>query len=408
MGGDFLAIDYTMPEFLSGNSVDEIHRRMLDVLPSDIEKTENSIPWDFTRPPAIEKAEFVEFHLNETIKLCFPQFSYGKWLDYHGELRNVPRKEANCASGYLEVRGIVGTELPSGFQFATTANGSSVSASVVFALVEGLRIGETGVELALVEAVSGGISGNVAVDTVKLMVNPVTGVTYVSNLEPISGGTEIEEDESYRERILESIAMGSSYTGCNSDYLRWAKELSGVGYVIVDPEWDDPDLPDSFHYKDASGVRRCAGTVRLIVVDENGSPANEQILSELLLHISGEDERDIARLAPIGAKVTVVAPSTYAIDLSATLVLEEGADFHSVQAEILENLQEYWLSVALEAQSSVSGVAWLYYAQVGAVLAKTSGVLTYEDLLVNGGTEGILLTQAEFPCTGEVTFLGAG
>ncbi len=403
-----MAIDYSMPEFLEGYSVDEIQGRMLALLPSDIEKTENSIPWDFTRPPAVEKAEFVEFHLNETIKLCFPQWAYGKWLDYHGEVRNVIRKEANCASGYLQIVGIAGTEIPSGFLFATSANASSLSASVVFALVEGLTIGETGVEIALVEAVSGGVSGNVAVDTVKLMVNPLSGVSYVSNLEPISGGTEIEDDESYRERILEAIALGLSYTGCNADYLRWAKEVSGVGYVIVDPEWNDPELPESFHYRDASGVERCAGAVRLIVVDENGSPGNEQILSELMLYISGVDERDISRLAPIGAKVTVVAPSTLYLDLSADLVLEEDSDLEVVTADILVNLQEYWVSVAMEAQASVSGTAWIYYAQVGAVIAKTSGVLTYENLLVNGGTEGILLTQAEFPCTGEVAFLGGG
>ena len=79
---------YETPEFLQGQSAEEIHRRMLDNLPSGIDKSEGNIPWDFTRPPALEKAEMVEFTINETIKLMFPQWSYGEWLDLHGEKVN--------------------------------------------------------------------------------------------------------------------------------------------------------------------------------------------------------------------------------------------------------------------------------------------------------------------------------
>ena len=103
---------YTPPEFLQGQSADEIHSRMLNNLPADIDKSQGNIPWDYTRPSALEKAEFVQFTINETIKLIFPQWSYGKWLDYHGEKVNCIRKAANHASGKLDVTGAVGTVIP--------------------------------------------------------------------------------------------------------------------------------------------------------------------------------------------------------------------------------------------------------------------------------------------------------
>ncbi len=395
-------MSYESPDFLQGNSVDEIHQRMLDMLPSDVEKTENSLLWDFTRPPATEKAELVEFHLNETIKLIFPQWAYGTWLDYHAEIRNVARREANPSSGFVTVTATPGTEIPTGFQFATAAKGTAVSASVLFSVTEGGIMGEEGTAVFPVEAVEGGKAGNVAVDTVILMVNPLSGISYVTNEEAISGGTEWEDDESLRERILEAIRGGISYTGCNSDYLRWAKEVSGVGYVIVDPEWADPTMPEAFHYTDHYGVDRCAGTVRLVIVDENGSPANSQILEDVYQHIMGEGETDVNRLAPIGAKLTVVAPDSSILNITATLVLEE--DLEIVEERILSNLNEYWLAVATEAQTAESGVSYVYWVQVGAVIAKTQGVVDYQDLTINGSTQNIRVNQAEFPTTGEAVF----
>ncbi len=403
-----MSYDYEVPSFLEGNSADEIHARMLAVLPSDIDKSENSIPWDFTRPPALEKAEFVQFQLNETIKMIFPQWAYGSWLDYHAEIRNVTRKAANKAFGILHVTGILGTVIPEGFTFATA---SSLTASVLFQTLEEITldgVASSGkVTLAIeVEAVEGGISGNVAVDTVKLMATPLTGITYVTNPEPMSGGTALEDDEDLRARVLEAILLGTSFTGCNSDYIRWAKEISGVGYVVVEPEWDDPTLPDNFHYTDSSGKTRCAGAVRLLIADDNGQPANEQIIEDVYAHIMGEDEKDYARLAPIGAHVTVSAPESLEINVTASLHLDEGELLSVAKGRILTNLAAYWVMVAADSQVASTGVSAVRYVQVGAVIAKTLGVLDYKDLKVNGLEDvNISVSQAQYPVTGEVDFL---
>lgn len=399
-------LDYVTPDFLQGQSADEIHARMLEALPQDISKEEGNIPWDFTRPPALEKAEMVEFTLNETIKIMFVAWAYGNWLDMHGERESVYRREANQASGILTVTGTPGTVIPSGFQFATTAD---ITASVIFETTQEYTLageedddGNVTMEIA-VSAVEGGTAGNVAADTIKIMVSPINDISYITNDEATSGGTETEDDEAYRARIIAKMRSGESATGCNADYIRWAKEVPGVGQAICDPEWNDPSLPEVFHYLDEFGRTRCAGAVRLILIDSNGLPANQQICDAVYLHIAGTGDKDIARLMPIGAHLTVSPPTGVTVDISATLILDDGADIETVTGLFMERIAAYWLEVGEEATENPEHTAYIRWVQVGAVLAKTMGVIDYTDLTINGSSANIAITQEQYPVTGEVT-----
>ena len=184
---------YIPPEFLQGQSADDIHRRMMDNLPAGIDRSEGNILWDFTRPAAVEKAEMIEFVLNEVIQQIFPQWSKGEWLDLHGERENVTRRPANPASGTLMVRGVPGTAILAGYQFATAAD---LTSSVIFAAMEDVTLEGSPDSKGLVEvqvpvqAVKGGTEGNVAADTISLMVKPLRGIAYVTNPEAMTGGVE--------------------------------------------------------------------------------------------------------------------------------------------------------------------------------------------------------------------------
>ena len=404
---DEYAYPYEAPEFLRGQSAEEIHRRMLDSLPQGIDKSEGNIPWDFTRPPAVEKAEMVEFTLNETVKLMFPQWSYGKWLDLHGEKVNCIRRAANRASGALSVTGTKGTVIPAGYQFATPAE---LTSSVLFEAIESVSLdGEPDSKGQVtrqvpIRALDGGLTGNVAEDAVKLMVKPMSGIAYVTNPEAITGGAEAESDADYLIRILDAMRNGSSMTGCVADYIRWGKEVPGVGQILVDPEWPDPELPEKWHFKDALGNDHCSGAVRLIVIDSNGFPANQQILDAVYSHIAGNDERDIKRLMPIGAKLTVIAPTAFTVDISAAVVLEDGAEIDAVMKRFRRSLDLYWLEVGQEATENYAAhVGYIRWVQVGAVLAKTAGIKDYTGLLINGNAVNIPITYVQYPVTGEVT-----
>src|SRR5690606_3897420 len=101
-------------------------------------------------------------------------------------------------------------------------------------------------------------------------------------------------------RILDRH-QNKSMSGAIRDYERWAQEVPGVGGVTVIPEWNGP------------------GTVKLIIVDANGEPANQQLIENVQNYIAPEDGDG---LAPIGAEVTVAAPTRTEIDIDVDLILE--------------------------------------------------------------------------------------
>jgi len=390
-----MAYDYTPPDFLRNQSAAEIHRRMLDMLPNDIDKGELQIPWDLTRPAALVKSEFAGFDLNETVKLMFVLWAWGDWLDLHARSVGLSRRAANQASGVLLVRGKPGVVVDEGFQFATAAK---VTASVIFEATEtvvlfGVPDGQGMVTAQVpVRSVLGGRIGNVPPDTVILMVKPESGIVYITNPEAITGGTEKEEDDVLRERVLDLVRYGLSWTGCDADYVRWAMQVPGVGSALTEAEWAGP------------------GTVRLFVVDANGAPANAQILDAVFEHIISPDDR-MLRLAPIGASLTVVAPAPLYIDLEATVVLTEGETLSVVLERFKAGLDGYWLEASREFTVAEvlagAGHNFVKYVFVGSTLARTVGISNYSEdsLLVNGSTADIVIPVGQFPVTRTVTLI---
>ena len=155
-----------------------------------------------------------------------------------------------------------------------------------------------------ITAVEAGVGSNVRAGSISIAFRPITGVVSIANAEAVTGGTDIEDDETYRERILEAYRAEAHFTGCPADYVRWAREVSGVGFAVCIPEWDGP------------------GTVKLVISDSNGEPASQAILSEVYEHIMSTSEASLERLAPIGATLTVVAPSPVGVTYTCYVKIE--------------------------------------------------------------------------------------
>ena len=51
--------EFHRPECFDGSTTDEIHERMMASLPDDIDDMPAGFPYDFTRPAAEEKSEFI-------------------------------------------------------------------------------------------------------------------------------------------------------------------------------------------------------------------------------------------------------------------------------------------------------------------------------------------------------------
>lgn len=361
---------FVPPAWLEDQDAETIHARMMQNLPDDIDDTEGGFPWDFTKPTALEKAELLEFHMMETTKIMHYMFSYGIYLDYHARAVGITRKEASRASGTLQITGSPGTIIPNGFLFAVPASGDT--AAITFYTTEEATISLDGVADVPILASETGTIGNVAADTIIIMVSPsISGIEKITNTESTSGGAAEEDDESLRSRIGEICeASDASFVGCDNDYIRWAKEINGVGDVIVIPEWNGP------------------GTVKVVVMDANGTPANPKIITDVENHIVAPQNRR-ARLAPIGATVTITAPTTVDVNVACDLTIAPGESYTAIVANIGESLKDYFETAQKE------GV--IKRNRIGSIIIGTDGVADYANLTLNGGTDNISLALDEYP-----------
>ena len=372
--------EFKAPSFLNDQDAETIHKRMMEELPPDIDDTEGGFPWDFTKPTALEKAEMLEFHLVETLKIMFPMWAYDEWLDLHAKGKGLVRKPPNPASGTLTVTGVPWTEIPAGFKFAVPAAGDTPA--IEYETKEKYTIGDTGMVNLQVTATEAGTKGNVPAASITMMMTPIKGITSITNPAPITGGTEQESDDNLRGRIDElDAASEASFVGSDGDYKRWAEEVPGVGTALPMPEWAGP------------------GTVKVVVIDSNGQPANESIITAVYNHIMRPDDR-IQRKAPIGATVTVVAPTAKEINYTFLLEIQAG----ETQETVLERFKAQFQSYYIEAKKE--GV--VRYTRIGSILTSTSGVKDYTGLTINGGITNIILKEDEYPVTGTIDPKGGG
>lgn len=70
--------EFHRPECFDGSTTDEIHERMMASLPDDIDDMPAGFPYDFTRPAAEEKSEFINYHLNKSSNACVSAVCLGR------------------------------------------------------------------------------------------------------------------------------------------------------------------------------------------------------------------------------------------------------------------------------------------------------------------------------------------
>ena len=373
-------VEFKLPSFLEGVTARSIERNMMNSLPADLDKTEGGFVWDLTYPTALEKAELIQYYMVILLKIMFPMWAEGEWLDLHARECGLERKAANASYGHIRIEGKQGLVIPEGFKVAVPSiNGSN---AILYHTLSEAVLDENGEADVAIQADESGSNGNVDSGTISIMVSPLSGVTRINNDAEITGGAEPESDDSLRQRIDDYKAgRGDSYVGNNADYVRWAKEVPGVGYAHTIPEYNGPN------------------SVKVIVVDVDGKPANEQIVKAVTLHIFGENRKDINRLAPVGVIDYVVSPPVAKnIDYTFHLKIDSDHTEEDIISDFRNRLIEYYASI-VNSDTSVNPVK---YVHVSALLESVNGVLDFKKLRMNGGLDNISFTEEQYPVTGEI------
>lgn len=370
--------EFKMPDFLKNNSADEIHQRMMNNLPGDIDDMPGGFPYDFTMPAALEKEELINYHLARAIMIAFPQYAWDDWLDMHGQQVHLPRHQPNKAYGSVSVVGVAGTVITAGTVFCTPA--TDTGPSIEFVTLENAEIGEDGEILIQVQAVQAGPGSNVAANTVTMMAKPDKGIVEIDNPDPINGGTDRESNDDFYDRIAAEYANSMTYIGNDADYKRWAMQ-AGAGGCIVVPAAEGP------------------GTVKLVLVDGNGQPANEKLVQDVYDYIISPDDRSKRLLPTACAKLICVPATTVEISYTITgLIYDKTTDIEQIKTDFAESVKPVY--------SKAKGQNILRYNDIRPLIKDIAGVLDFGEFLVNGSIENIKLESEEYPETGTLYFEG--
>ena len=285
-------------------------------------------------------------------KQCFPQTAQGEYLDRHATLRGLERRKATPATGVIRfsVEAAGGTDLviPAGTVCTTAGLARFETTSAVT-----LTAGKTFVE-APAQAAEPGSGGNVPAGSILVMTAPPVGVSGCSNPQPFVGGTDGEEDEALRSRVLETYRRMPN--GANSAYYQQeALSFDQVAACTVLPK------------------KRGVGTVDVIVSTLAGIPEKD-LLSQLQSYF--DQRREIA------VSVEVKAPTPKAVTVSVQVQAGEGKDPNQVKEAVEQTLRDFFTGERLSGAILVAQLNQLVFSTPGVanctVLAPTQDLPAVE------------------------------
>ena len=280
------------------------------------------------------------YHQTEwLVRQCFPQTAQGQYLDLHAEMRGITRKTAARATGVVEFS----TGQPVGEELAIPAGTVCMTAGLVrFETAEDCRMepGQAAVQTA-VRAVEPGTSGNADARTINRMAVAPAGVAACTNLAPCAGGTEQEDDESLRARVLDTFRRLPN--GANAAYYeREALSFDQVAGAAVLPR------------------PRGVGTVDVIVAGREGMPSSA-LLEQLTAHF--QERREIA------VDVQVKAPRERKITVTVQITPRAGWNGTQVCRQVEDRLRGYFTGERLGKS--------VLMAQLGDLIYNCDGVENY-------------------------------
>lgn len=267
-----------------------------------IDTTPGSFYADIRTAIALELERLWDVATTDTVAASLVDYAWGDYLDAHGNTIGVARNDEVGATGTVTFTASsapgVGTVLIGAGAEVSTTQTDPDEDSVAFVTTEsGTVTAGNSITLA-VEAVEPGAAGNVASGAIDLLLSPIAGIASVNNSAAITGGSDIESDDAYRERLRLSWSSAQG-SGSIADYERWCLAYPGIGFVRVTPIWNGP------------------GTVRVVVTDVENNPVSDTVidgLQELLDPFAAETVVDGTQssIPSTGATLTVDSTSGFA------------------------------------------------------------------------------------------------
>ena len=365
-------IDFT------GKTYAAILAAMLSEVYSKFDKREGGFIQTALGPAAYALEDFY-LALDQVQKAGFVHTAVGEDLDKLAVLAGLSRYPASPA-----VRlGVFNMDVPVGARFSTVNGAQSIDFTVTSRVSAG--------RFQLTAEIPGEIGNSYAGPI--LPITFIQGLTSAQIMDILVPGDDLEEDGSLRERIISALnerPFGGNIAAYRTEILA----IDGVGAVQIYPVWNG------------------GGTVKCSVLGADLLPASAVLVQAIQNRIDPPPNQGLGLgMAPIGAQVTITAPQTVTVDVSAAVDLAAGYTIGQILPQAQEAIGAYLLSIRRSWGTPVSAsgaqyAAAVYLSQVLAALVRVDGVTNAANVQLNGGTADIVLTQSgqvqQVPVLGEV------
>lgn len=359
-------------------SFDGILQRALASVSDTLDKRTGAIIYDALAPTAGELAQaYIELQIWKD--QVYILTATGENLDKLGEQYGVPRQTATQAQRlgqFIDTNDAL-VNVPVGSRFSVPES----SATITYYVSE---YQSTGVPILICE--QKGTSGNEYTGDILPLFNIDTLKTakITGTLQPAQ---DDEDDDTYRERIIERINQ-KSFGGNIQDYIElFADKISGTSKPKVYPVWNG------------------GGTVKISVMDSEYNPITDEFKQQIKEFIDPEEYtgQGIGE-APIGHVVTIDTPEASTVNITADVTLE-GVSVGQIQTTVEDSLEEYFLSVRQEWADN--DTIRIFIAQVIANILSVQGVQNVTNVKFNGQSNDMSFTSTAakqyVPILGTVT-----
>ena len=341
---------------------EQILSRLLSDISDEFDKSVGSFFYDIDKPVSEIMAE-IYIKAEDILKNGFALTATGKYLDVKVAEQGITRKPATASTVEVVITGTPGCSILAGDKVA--------SDTLTFTVTADAEGDDKGMISVWVQCDMPGTVGNIPIGAINRFPVTLPGLVSVTNPAPAEGGFDEESDDELRQRYFEKVSLPAT-SGSKYHYIMWAKEVSGVGDAKCIPLWNGN------------------GTVKVIVIDANKGTASDELIADVAEHI--EENR------PIGAEVTVESASPKVIDISVSVVTASDIDMETAKTKVSESKTKYL-------QKNAFSNTYISYAQIGGCILACDEVSDYTNLLINGATDNVEISETEVPVLGGVTFV---
>ena len=361
---------------------------MLSYVPENIDKREGSIIYDAVAPVAMVLAE-QSLQLANIVKQTYVKTADDEYLDYRAVEYGTARYPATYTEALCRAVGNddgVVENIQLGDRFASVAD------EPTFYKVTYINEDHT----VVLKAETAGTGPNSYIGQV-LPVTPNDEIVFAEIVEVTTPARDAETDDHLRARLLAENRW-VAYGGNVADYLDMLQNIEEVGAGQVYPVWAG------------------AGTVKLVILDNDLKPASKQLCHQVKEIIDPEDATTQGYgLAPIDHRVTVTAPEELVVNVETTIVLDQSVNPDYVKAQIKEQLVKHFADLRrtwsdINRQTGRGYSMTIYRSKILSRVMMLEGIANATMPRLNGRDEDLQLvfnnTTSQLPVLGEVTVNG--